>query len=220
MITLLKRREYGDKGVDVMYGKFFHGIERRGGDYPSDKDYRMNHPQDRPMHIWKNVFQQSNFFCPCSKMAFETTLFDSLELIDCDSEPLIVDRPYYLKYDLSIDSMTYFGFVDYRKQQKFLYSQVENPALKIDREFVVVYPKRAWHFLRDKFRLNDSELQAQRKAFESESELLKIVGVDYIERFGIVDALNLIGGWLLSPHVFDRLKDEIHPYFFEFKQMP
>jgi len=216
MITLLKKRPSGGGGVDVMYEKLFHGIPRRGGEYPSAIDYRLNHPQDRPLHLWKDVFRLSNFFCPGGEMVFSRSLFDSLELNDCDSESLVFDRPFDLEYDLSVGSFEFFGFADYRQQQKFLYSQEGDPALNVGREFVVVYSKCEWDFLKDKFGLNNSELQAQREMFESESELLKILGTDYIEQVGILDALNMIDGWLLSPHVFEKLKDEIHPYFFEF----
>ena len=219
-ITSLRKRPNGTPNVDVMYADFFHGIPRRGGDYGTTTDARMQYQIDRPLHLWKNVFQLGNFFCPSGCMVFSRSLFDSLALVECEPVPVVFDRPYSLEYDLKINSIEFFGFRDYFQQQRFLYSQKGDLELNIGLEFVSVDLKREVDFLKEKFDLDATELQSQREMFDSESKLLDVVGTDYIEQIGILDARNMIGGWLLSPHVFDRLKDEIHPYFFEFKQMP
>lgn len=200
-----------------MYAKFFHGIARRGGEYPSERDYRLNYTDDRPLCLWKNVFRLGNFFCPGVPMVFSSLLFECVRLSRCDTESVIFDRPFYQEYDIGVDSMDYFGFRDYRQQQSFLYSLEGNPALATGLNFIAVYPMRGWSLLKERLSINNTELAACCERFSSETALLDILGDKVIETLGVIDARNLTDGWLLSSHVFEALKSDLDPYFFEFR---
>lgn len=213
MIGLLRLRKTGT-GVDGLYKSFFTGASRRGGEYPSDKDYRLNFKEDRPLHLYKNIFRLGKIFSNDLNLVLAGELLDEIRPLRCLLEPVVFDRPYWLEYDTNQSSFAYFGFKDWRVGQKMLYSQSGDQSLAQGLRYFALCPRKGNEILAERLKLNRDEVDL-RIASLSATEVLDLISLEEIEGEGVMYFGGKLDGWFLSSRVNQVFKTAIDTYFME-----
>lgn len=213
MIGFLRLRKTGDC-VDDLYKSFFTGVSRRGGEYPSEKDYRFNYKEDRPLHLYKNIFRIGKLFSIGFKLILAEEILAELGPLRCTVEPVVFDRPYWLEYDTNLSSFDHFGFKDWRVGQKKLFSQPGDPSRAEGLRYFAVFPRKDNEILSERLNLTRDEVDL-RIASLSATEVLELISMDEIEGQGIIYIGGNLGGWVLSSRVNQVFKTAIDTYFME-----
>lgn len=217
MAGLLRLREIG-KYVDDLYRSFFTGAARRGGEYPSDKYYRLEFEVDRPLHLYKNIYRIGKVFSVYSTLVVSREILDLIGPMGCVVEPVVFDRPYWLEYDTKRSSFDHFGFKDWRVGQKKLYSQPIDLSLSDGLQYFAVFPRRDEDVLSERLNLASEEVAVRMESL-SPAEVLRNISVAEIESQGVIYSSDKFNGWVLSSRISRTLQTEIDTYFMELKSL-